>query len=163
MIMQKDYESDDILGGAMDNRGLICHEDFSSAKIQIKLVNMATQTVVDSRLKTVGAIPMGDAADENLVQLVQIVPKGMILSVPRYAGAVGHQLMLEFQVQKLAGQDFDFTLLGKIKVLEKASEVQDRIEVALKDIEDRDWRKFCQAFSDRQDKVNEFFKEVRGY
>lgn len=147
----------------MGAKQLIRHEDFLSATIHIKLRNLVSDTLVDSKIKTVGNIPMGRPSETNLVQLLEILAGGLILSVPILTCAVGHTLEIELSVTHLSKYPFHVQLLVRVKDVEKTSEDQERVTVDLKNGSDVAWKDFCELFSRRQEAIHEFLKGVRGY
>ncbi len=142
---------------------LIQHEDFLSANIYIKLRNLVSETVVDSNVKTIGSMSVGRTSESNHIQFLEILPKGMALSVPKYTCAVGHSLELDLHVTRLSKYPFDVRLLGRVTEVEKTSEDQERIAIALKAVSDVGWKNFCQLFSKRQGAIRDFFNNARGY
>jgi len=147
----------------MGVKELINHQDFLSTEISIKLKNMGTETVVDSKKRTVGSVPVEEASKSDLIQILEILPNGMTMSIPRYTCAVGHTLELDLNVAQLSKDPIDLRLTVRVMEIEKASEEQERIIVDLKMISDAGWKKFCQAFAARQEAIQDFFKNVRGY
>ncbi len=147
----------------MGAKQLIRHEDFLSTTIHIKLRNRVSDTSVDSKVKTIGDVPMGRASDTNLIQLLEIFPDGLALSVPTYTCATGHTLEIEFSVTHLSKYPFHMRLLGRVKEVEKTSEEQERVIIELKNLSDFAWKDFRQLFESRQEAIHEFFKGVRGY
>ncbi len=147
----------------MGTKKILNHNDFLSAKIHINLRNLVSQTVVASNVKTIGNFLINDSSDENLVQLLEILPKGAILSVPSYTCAQGHQLEIEITVSNLAQQPYSVKLQGKVQEAESTSNGQNRIKVEFKTYSEEKWLGFCQLFSNKQEDIMDYIKKIRGY
>ena len=142
---------------------LINQEDLLSATIYIKLKNLTTQTVVDSKFKTVKGVNIGGQSDSNLVQLLEILPPlGMVLSVPKYTCTTGHELELELSLTNMSKEPFNAKLLCRVMEFEKIAQDQDRIRIELKTVTDVEWKKFCDLYSKRQEAIKDFLKSAKG-
>lgn len=142
---------------------LINSDDFQTTAILIKLRNLVSSTVVESGVKTVGEVPSGVASDANMIQLLEIFPSGLVISVPTYTCAVGHTLEIDLTVTHLTKRPFEARLFGKVKEVEKTSNEQERISIELKNASDVPWKDFCRLFEQRQESIHKFIKDVRGY
>ena len=144
----------------------IRYEDFASVKVRLKLRNLVTQTVVDSKVKTLEGGTASAASEANALQLVEILKNGVAMSVPKLTCTIGHNLEIHFHVLKLASEPMEFGLLGKVVAVDKSLDDQDRIEVEFKlgsGSSEELWKEFCQRFAAKQDSIDALFQSIRGY
>lgn len=148
----------------MDTRQLIYQDDFVSAKIKIKIKNLISQTSIDSETKIVGGRKAKKKSSENYrIEITEIMQSGLVLSIPSLLCAVGHTLEVDILVLHMSDKPLHICIPCQVKELEHASKTEDRILVEFKNIENIVWKKFCNLFLNRQQAIDEFFSNVRGY
>jgi hypothetical protein len=134
-----------------------------SANIYVNLRNLVSDTIVDSKVKTIGNVPMGHVSELNRVQILEISQRGLILSAPKYTCAAGHSLEIEINAAHLGRKPLIIQIFGRAKEVEQISDNQERIAIELKTASVVTWKEFCQIFSERQSAIHKFFQKVRGY
>src|SRR5690348_11080690 len=99
----------------MQNKTLIHCEDLLPIKIEIKLRNLFTDTIVssNSNKKIIENVSISRSSrgrpegGKSLVQLLEILPNGLVISVPKYTCALRHVLEIDIKVAHMSKSPMD--------------------------------------------------------
>jgi len=121
--------------------------DFESIKADIKFKNLTSG--------------LNEAARSPQVQLLEVLPQGLIVSVPSKRCAFGHHVDLDITVES-QGKSVHFQGTAKVVTHDKEDHESDRIGVEFMQLNLNEWNNFLAVFGQRQNQIEAFFKGVKG-
>ena len=121
--------------------------------LTITAQNTTTRTDVGSGdgLELVEFLDAGDTGDA-----------GVVLEFPKRSCAQGHNLMLRFHLERDNDEDIDISLTAQVKALENLEKNVDKVTLKFVQFVEKDWVRFCQAYSSRQTDIENFLKAAKG-
>lgn len=123
--------------------------DFQSIRLYIEFKNTTTRT------------------ETNKVALVEINDKKLVLDIPPRNCNERHSALID--IYKYDGNEKNkknhkvLSATGKVIKVEEGDEDNVRVTFECFQYDDKSWSAFLNIFNNRQDQINRFFKNVKGY
>lgn len=123
--------------------------DFVSTEVTIEIKNNTTNTEVKH---------------SELVQLLELLEKGMVLSLPARSCSKGHNLTLKVRAVTPDQKVYKFESTARVEEVEPHDGYDTaRIAISFLQFDESLWQNFQQSFGSRQAEIENFLKAARGY
>jgi hypothetical protein len=137
--------------------------DFISWVTQLSVRNLTTNTIITEHGPVVRGSVMNDTASIKCpIEMSEMGPQKLLLTVPRYSGAEGHVLLLQLMVYSGQQQILDIEFQGKVNRLEKLPEGSEQLEVQIDAATLPIWQQYLNLLSSRQQEINLFLEQAKG-
>lgn len=130
--------------------------------VQFKSINIRFKKIENLTTRT-------KVVDLVAVKISEYETKSFVIETPENCGAKGHSLMIEFEFvappatfESKHGSRGTITATATIVGKSQLDDGFFRFDLNLVQFEEKSWQHFLDAFSARQDAINEFLKNTKG-
>ncbi|HAR41654.1 MAG TPA: hypothetical protein DCS07_03330 [Bdellovibrionales bacterium] len=125
-------------------------KDFLKTTFEISVKNVTTHTSV---------------AASTVIDLIEVNENGLVLKLPKSAGALGHLLMIRIvrkkEQQTKNSTDFTFDFTGKVIAMDALEATASAVSLQFYQFNENDWKNFLKESAERQNSVNALIKKVQ--
>ena len=102
--------------------------------------------------------------DASLVEIIEIMDRGLTLQLPSRTCARGHNLMIEMTLEPPGKSPFIFRFTAKVDEVETlAFSGGEKGTLSLVQFDEVEWAKLCKSFDSKQTEIENYLKAARGY
>ena len=127
-------------------------EDFQNIEILIKGINVTSQ------------IPLKDSEG---IHLVELLPDGVWLDLPKHSCALGHTLSLQVfvnmpgSIETQLNATTPMEIVGRVEELEGDVNSRQKANFRFRQYPQEQWNKFTNLLSEKQNKINNLIRDTR--